>query len=207
MSGYLARLSALTLGAVPVLRPTSAARYGARPEIVDAAELPGRPRSVDRPHPQSERPSTAPAETPPPSMQPKEEEQRRLLPLRARHDAAEEVRAPVESDVVRIDAGLRIETEDGARGPATLQPVRAAAARRRRDGLESAPPLAQARREPVAGSESDDAPETPTVHVHIGRIDVRAVQSPDRRSVAPKTSTLVKPSLDAHLQKRDRGRP
>jgi hypothetical protein len=47
--------------------------------------------------------------------------------------------------------------------------------------------------------------EPPTVHVHIGRIDVRAVQTPAPRA-QPARSPLQPPSLDEHLRARDRGR-
>jgi hypothetical protein len=42
------------------------------------------------------------------------------------------------------------------------------------------------------------------VYVHIGRIDVRAVDTPVPKSPAAH-SALRKPSLEAHLRSRDRG--
>lgn len=50
--------------------------------------------------------------------------------------------------------------------------------------------------------------EDPTVTVHIGRIDVRAVPAAAPAPPASRSSTrLPKPSLDAYLARRERGRP
>ena len=50
--------------------------------------------------------------------------------------------------------------------------------------------------------------EDPTVTVHIGRIDVRAVAAAAPAPPASRSSTrLPKPSLDAYLARRERGRP
>jgi hypothetical protein len=49
-----------------------------------------------------------------------------------------------------------------------------------------------------AGSDST------TVHVHIGRIDVRAVEAPVPKTL-PARPSMRKPSLEAHLIARDRG--
>lgn len=43
-----------------------------------------------------------------------------------------------------------------------------------------------------------------TVHVHIGRIDVRAVSAAPEKK-APSRATMRLPSLEAHLRARDRG--
>ena len=60
-------------------------------------------------------------------------------------------------------------------------------------------PAAAGARETVAR-----APESAPVYVHIGRIDVRAVDAPVPKSPAAH-SALRKPSLEAHLRSRDRG--
>ncbi len=63
----------------------------------------------------------------------------------------------------------------------------------------AARPAATGARETVAR-----APEPAPVYVHIGRIDVRAVDAPVPKST-PAHPVLRGPSLEAHLRSRDRG--
>jgi len=61
-----------------------------------------------------------------------------------------------------------------------------------------------------ASANRDDTPppeEPPTVVVHIGRIDVRAVHAPTATPQAPQKSRLQRPTLEAYLHSRERGRP
>jgi hypothetical protein len=61
-----------------------------------------------------------------------------------------------------------------------------------------------------ASANRDDTPppdEPPTVVVHIGRIDVRAVHAPTATPPAPQKSRLQRPTLEAYLHSRERGRP
>jgi hypothetical protein len=61
-------------------------------------------------------------------------------------------------------------------------------------------------RRALAGASGGD--DQPTVMVHIGRIDVRAVQIPPQSgSAVAQRSGLRRPSLDAYLQGRERRRP
>ncbi len=50
-----------------------------------------------------------------------------------------------------------------------------------------------------------DSAAPPSIHVHIGRIDVRAIQPPAPKVVPALRTPLRKPSLEAHLRARDRG--
>jgi hypothetical protein len=49
--------------------------------------------------------------------------------------------------------------------------------------------------------------EDSTVTIHIGRIDVRALPAPPAPTAQRSSTRLSKPSLDAYLSRRERGRP
>ena len=72
--------------------------------------------------------------------------------------------------------------------------------RRATPGQPPEPGLVRPRLEPLLRSEPARAPEQ-HIHVHIGRIEVKAVAAPPRRPAAPERTGLM--SLDEYLQ----GRP
>jgi hypothetical protein len=70
-------------------------------------------------------------------------------------------------------------------------------------------PLEPERRPVAAGIverlETPRQTEPPAVHVHIGRIDVRAVETPAPPKPPPGRRTPRAPSLEEHLRARERG--
>jgi hypothetical protein len=98
-------------------------------------------------------------------------------------------------------------TRDAAQPAAELAPP--GDAPRLPPSVDHRPPAAPAlaRAERIHRDATPAAQEPPTILVHIGRIDVRAVQSP---ATAPPTllkSRLQRPTLEAYLRNRERGRP
>ncbi len=66
------------------------------------------------------------------------------------------------------------------------------------------PPRARAER--IQPDATPAALEPPTIHVHIGRIDVRAAHPAAPAPPAPPKSRLQRPTLEAYLRSRERGR-
>jgi hypothetical protein len=66
--------------------------------------------------------------------------------------------------------------------------------------------LARARAERIHRDATPTAQEPPTIHVHIGRIDVRAVQPTAPAPPAPPKSRLQRPTLEVYLRNYERGR-
>jgi len=90
--------------------------------------------------------------------------------------------------------------------PIVTQPVAADEERGWRPAhrVTAAAPGSRQMRQPV-GTASAPADEPAEVHVHIGRIEVTAVQEPDRRRKPPTGPQPM--SLNEYLKRRQRGRP
>lgn len=67
------------------------------------------------------------------------------------------------------------------------------------------PPTAPAAGRNDVRARTPESADSPSIHVHIGRIDVRAIQPPEPKAAPALRTPLRTPSLEAHLRARDRG--
>lgn len=231
--GYLAALAARTLGVTPLLRPVTPSRFEdmraeAPGDIFEVSEIadaqspaqadPRRPPApsvsapaVDDDQPLLPRPAARTAEPPARAAfvehdevaQPDRVDERRDDAIDRPRPAGDPTAAaphPAASGwgPTAIDALVRAVTApDPPPGDPAAKPARAAPT----DGSESAVTRADVRAadRPVAA-----APE-PAVIVHIGRIEVRAVEAPRRPVVIAPPAGAAAPSLSDYLLARERG--
>lgn len=210
-AAYLEALAARALGTAPVLRPPTPSRF--EPESPQA-ELTEATYVVDAAHPAEHRPNTR--EQPALLVEPRQAPRGRYEPDLVREHLAQ---PPAHATWLVPDTQPDLEALMPYAPAARTDPPepRVAASSAMPSGeisahLDDAAGLSQVKQgaddDPHRrdAHDRDPAGSEPAIVVHIGRVEVRAVQAPRPPAPAPRPHPPAQPSLADYLRARDRGR-